>query len=162
MSKFQITYYDYSGEPLVYSKTFKTEQEADKFIEDNYSDDIGSDVRINDNGDDEWYTKTGVWNPEENEYFPSAYVEPAGTEYVDESKEFQRMQELAGINLKKNYTVSIKDNKESFNTPKEVKGYIDDVFKNTNKYLLSDVVITSKDGDRVEIHKLHQHYQDNY
>lgn len=80
--------------------------------------------------------------------------------HVNES--FKRMQELAGIDSKKNYTVSIKDNKESFNTPKEVKGYIDDIFKNNNKYLLSDVVITSKDGDRVEIHKLHQHYQDNY
>lgn len=76
--------------------------------------------------------------------------------------EFQRMQELAGIPTKKNYTITIGNNKGEFNTPKEVKGYIDDVFKNTNKYLLSDVVITSKDGDRVDIHKLHQHYQDNY
>ena len=84
------------------------------------------------------------------------------TKNMEENNDFKRMQELAGIDSKKNYTVSIKDNKESFNTPKEVKGYIDDVFKNTNKYLLSDVVITSKDGDRVEIHKLHQHYQDNY
>lgn len=61
---YQVVFFDCNCEETLVKELFESHSEADTWADECRYD--YDDIRINENGDDEWFTKTKYYNPEDN------------------------------------------------------------------------------------------------